>query len=66
MEKMNSRLMVETELYIKYQSYAKAIELLEDVIERYPVISLPNKALKTSIGVPANLTEPTKLLGRLH
>jgi diguanylate cyclase (GGDEF)-like protein len=29
-------LMVETELYIKYQSYAKAIELLEDTIERYP------------------------------
>ena len=29
-------LMVETELYVKYQSYAKAIELLEDVIERYP------------------------------
>ena len=29
-------LMVETELYIKYQSYAKAIELLEDALERYP------------------------------
>ena len=29
-------LMVETELYIKYQSYAKAIELLEDAIGRYP------------------------------
>ncbi|MFN8007252.1 MAG: sensor domain-containing diguanylate cyclase [Terriglobia bacterium] len=28
--------MVEAELYVKYQSYAKAIELLEETIERYP------------------------------
>lgn len=29
-------IMVEAELYVKYQSYSKAIELLEDVIERFP------------------------------
>lgn len=29
-------IMVEAELYVKYQSYAKAIELLEDVVDRFP------------------------------
>jgi diguanylate cyclase (GGDEF)-like protein len=29
-------IMVEAELYVKYQSYSKAIELLEGVIERFP------------------------------
>ncbi len=28
--------MVEAELYVKYQSYSKAIELLEGIIEKYP------------------------------
>ena len=29
-------IMVEAELYVKYQSYSKAIELLEDVAEQFP------------------------------
>jgi len=29
-------IMVEAELYVKYQSYSKAIELLEDVADRFP------------------------------
>jgi diguanylate cyclase (GGDEF)-like protein len=29
-------IMVEAELYVKYQSYSKAIELLEDVVDRFP------------------------------
>lgn len=29
-------IMVEAELYVKYQSYSKAIELLESVVERFP------------------------------
>src|SRR5262245_10050724 len=29
-------IMVEAELHVKYQSYSKAIELLQDVIDRFP------------------------------
>jgi len=39
-------IMIEAELYVKYQSYSKAIELLTDVTERFPRYLPAKKALE--------------------